>query len=205
LGGPEVLPGPEDPGADYSASPPPSQRIYDPTCRWWTRNFVNFLYRTLTEDWGFIQGGGGDETLQMWKRLFRILELTRRAQRDILDLSQRGIAGRIMANKLIWDLCHDWAFNPLNENLSLLCSDGVARACRRIEMPPALDPEGPNERLQWTSEAGWATYQVPEDHLRFSPNAVPRGCWTVVTGPAGEPLAPPECWGPWSWPDDGYQ
>ena len=171
--------------------PPPTERLDHPAFQPWRHRYLRFLHKTLTDDWGYIQGGGGTETLEKWIRVFEVLELGRQAQRDILDLAQQALAGRIMANAIMWHLCADMAVLPLYGDLSRWCSERAMRARMRIEMPPRE-----NEGIHWTWSAGWGSYRVPEDCLRFSPLCVPRFGWTVVMGPGDAPLEPPECWGP---------
>ena len=165
------------------------RHLEHPNFEWFETQHLRFLHKTLTEDWWRIQGGAGIESLELWLQIFRVLELDRKSQRDLLLLAQSGLVGRTMANKTLWELCSHWALDPTYEDLSHKCTSLVGWARRTFDRPPRG-----HEDLEWWT---WSAYDEPRLHARFSPMNVPRDAERrLVMGPGGLPLAPPDCWGP---------
>ena len=149
--------------------------------------YLQFIKQCLTVNWALIQGGVGPEALELWYLIFLTLELDRKAQVDLMILAHSGEAGRSEANELLWTLLSIWALRPEYEDLSHKCSSLVSRARRWLDRPPR-----DHQDRQWWR---WEKYWVPR-HPQWSPRAVPQGAYTLLSGPRGEVLAPPACWGP---------
>ena len=101
-------------------------------------------------------------------------------------LAHEGLAGRSEANEILWELLSVWALRPEYEDLSHKATHLVSQARRKIERPP----EEHWDRGRWR----WSHYYEPR-HPQWSPKAVPKH-YTVLKGPGGVPLPPPQCWGP---------
>ena len=150
----------------------------------------------MTTHWAVLQGGTDVRTLEFWLKIFLALELDRKAQRDLLLLAHSGICGRAEANEVLWKTLAIWALRPEYEDLSHRVSHMVGEARMWLDRPPS----GNEDLRTWR----WANYSRPR-HEHFSPLAVPPA-FTVLTGPGGEPLPPPRCWGPLPAPQEpGWQ
>ena len=153
--------------------------------RWFEHKFLCWVHEVLTYHWGSVQGGRNAHTAHLWQQIFHTLELDRKAQGDLMLLAHEGEVGRSEANEILWDLLSRWALRPEYEDLSHKTTHLVSQARRRIERPP----EEHWDRGRWR----WNQYYEPR-HPQWSPKAVPRN-YTVLKGPGGVPLAPPQCWG----------
>jgi len=148
--------------------------------------YLELIYQCLTVNWGLIQGGSDMRALQLWLEIFWTLEVDRKAQVDLMLLAHSGEAGRAEANEILWTLLSIWALKPTYQDLSHKLSGLVGKARKNIDRPPKNHKD-----LQWWN---WKCYYEPR-HPQWSPRAVPRD-YTVLKGPGGVPLAPPDCWGP---------
>ena len=149
---------------------------------WW---YLVFIRECLTTYWGIIQRGSGAQALERWNLIFLVLELDRKAQLDLMLLAHTGLAGRAEANEILWDLLSIWALKDDYLDLSHKVTSMVGRARRNLDRPPRNHPD----REWWT----WTCYWEPR-RPSWSPRAVPDH-YEVITGPNGEPLAPPACFG----------
>ena len=162
------------------------KNAHDPHFRFFEHQFLSWVRRALTHYWGLTQGGRDAEALRRWSQIFLRLELDKKAQQDIMLLAHLGEAGRAEANEVLWKLLSHWALIPEYRDLSNKASALVREAREHLDRPPADHPA----RGQWT----WERYWIPR-HRHFSPSDVPKR-HTIRTGPYGEPLPPPHCWGP---------
>ena len=140
----------------------------------------------LTLDWPRLQQGTSKEAMEMWMFIFWRLELDRKAQLDMLLLAQLSEAGRTEANEILWSLLSIWALKPDYEDLSSKVSNLVKYARRNLDRPPSWH----DDRAWWR----WRNYWEPQNR-QFGPRAVPAR-YTILAGPNGVPLPPPQCWGP---------
>ncbi len=158
-----------------------------PQFPWFEWHYLHFIKKCLTTDWKQIQGGSGDETMQIIIEIFNVLELNTKARMDFTLLMHTGPVGRTLANKLMWTLLSDWALDDRYLDLSSNVSWECYKARRTFERP-----EWRGEDLRrWTWEH--------LDHCKnadwhWHPAAVPGEFYQVVLGPQGEPLPPPRCW-----------
>ena len=162
----------------------------DPAALYFEFWYLKTLNWFLTEKWALLQGGRNQEALELWIMMARALELDNKARRDLLLLAQSGLVGRTQANKLIWNLMAGPALEEKYLDLSNLVSNQVGRARKEFGRPP----RGHHDLAGWD----WSFYAYPQkkDH-KFAPTAVPK--YPVIhTGPGGQPLPPPDCWGPGS-------
>ena len=100
-------------------------------------------------------------------------------------LAQLSRAGRAESNEILWCLLTDWALRPEYEDLSNKVTHVVYQARQRLDRPP----ERHFDRGTWS----WEKYYEPRKP-QWDPWAPPPA-YTLRTGPGGEPLPPPLCWG----------
>ena len=151
-------------------------------------HYLKFLKECLTTKWHTIQFGVGDEALNLWYLIFKVLELDPKAQLDVMLLAQSGHIGRGHANKVMWHLMSIWALDDTYEDLSHKVSNAVGWARREFDRPPAGHKD-----LEWWS---WKAYDEPlKKMVPWCPKNTPKGGWDLKTGPDGEPFPPPWCWG----------
>ena len=164
------------------------KHLQDPAFEYWEWQYLQQIHRCLTEKWWILQSGVDKEALDEWLRVMRILELDPKARRDLFLLLQAGVVGRAHANKLLWNLLTGPALDPKYEDLSNPVTHLVYKARRDFDRPPRQHGD-----LGWW---GWTCYEtLYKKDLRWHPQATPRVPWTVHTGPANEPLPPPEGFG----------
>ena len=161
------------------------KHIQDPSFEYFEWHYLSFIKKCLTDYWWILQGKSDDEALSLWYLIFRILELDRKAQIDMLLLAHSGLVGRTVANEILWNLLSKWALDPRYEDLSHKVSSEINWARRRFDRPPRN-----HQDLWWWS---WRCYEVP-DRNQWSPLQVPRVPWSLRKGDDGRPLPPPECW-----------
>ena len=151
---------------------------------------LQFLHTCLTSNWWKLQGGVGQETLEILLNIFRVLELDRKAQQDFMLLFQSGLVGRTQANKVLWDLLSKWSLELPYEDLSHKVTNAVGFARRSFDRPPRAHPD----LVWWT----WNRLRTPVENEHFSPLRVPRQVQRcrILMGPGGMPMPPPHCWGP---------
>ena len=147
---------------------------------------LQFIHMNLTTLWPRLQGGTSQEDLELWQRIFVVLEFDRKAQIDLMLLVHSGECGRAEANEILWTILSVWALKPDYQDLSNKVSPLVRDARRAFDRPPRKH----EDYWKWHWALGWQPR-----HPHWSPLAVPRDA-TLHTGPAGLPLAPPACWGP---------
>ena len=160
-----------------------------PGWTYWEHYYLKFLHKSLTTNWRLIMYGADARAERLWWEIFQVLELDRKSQLDLLMLAQSGQVGRAYANKILWDLLSDWALEGEYRDLSNKVSSDVGWARRNFDRPPRTSWD-----LEWWA---WAAYQVPrEGMVPWDPTSLPPQRWDLRLGPGGEPLPPPECWGP---------
>ena len=140
-----------------------------------------------------LQAGSDRNTELLWREVMEVLELDRKARRDLYLLAQSGKVGRCHANKLLWDLLSGPALDPRYPDMSNWTSKEVLRHRKMFDRPPRCHED--MKYFYWAQLDD--VFQTP---LRpFLVSEVPvGGNWTLVmgTGPAaGRPLPPPHCWG----------
>ena len=117
-----------------------------------------------------------------------LLELDDQSKKDLVLLAQHGASGRAAANRSMWDLVSRWGLGKDYEDLSHKTTPLVNEARKNLDRPP----KDHKDRSWWS----WSAYGSL-DNSPFSPTQVPAaGSWRLRTGASGEPLPPPECWGP---------
>ena len=151
------------------------------------------IHKYLTTQWYLLQGGFDAESAALWREVMEVLELDRKARRDLFLLAQAGVPGRTFANKLLWDLLSGPALDPRYPEMSNLVSSQVMEYRRMFDRPPR---EHADLKHFWWSRLDdvYLAYLKP-----FKPKAVPNGPWTLLMGHGrdlGKPLPPPYCWGP---------
>ena len=164
------------------------KHLEDPAFPYWEWQYLQQIHRFLTDKWWILQSGVDKQALDEWLRVMRVLELDPKARRDLFLLLQAGVVGRAHANKLLWHLLTGPAVDPDYVDLSNLVTHLVYRARRTFDRPPRQHGD-----LGWWS---WSCYEtLYRKDLKWHPQAVPRGPWTITTGPANEPLPPPAGFG----------
>ena len=162
--------------------------LNDPAWPWWEHYYLKFLHKALTTDWHEIQFGVNQRAIELWWMIMKVLELDKKSQLDLLILAQSGPVGRSWANRIMWNLMSDWALEGTYRDLSNKVSNEVNWARRNMDRPPRGHKD-----LQWWR---WSYYKEPvRKQATWSPLAVPPRAWDLATGPGGEPLPPPHCWG----------
>jgi hypothetical protein len=68
--------------------------LEDPYLPNWEQMHLRFLHKHHTVDWHLLQGGVGDESLNKWLMIMRVLEFDRKAMVDLVLLAQSGLVGR---------------------------------------------------------------------------------------------------------------
>jgi hypothetical protein len=164
----------------------------DPLTPYFEWQFLKVVHAYLTTRWGILQGGHSTRALHDWLECLTHLELDLKAHRDLLLLAQAGVVGRTHANRILWKTLTVAATDRSYGDLSRMVTHLVYAARRTFDRPP----RGHEDMSRWTwSYYEWCSYADAE----WSPEAVPRvpvgQQRTLKTGPGGEPLPPPGCWG----------
>ena len=164
------------------------KRTQDPHFEFFEWHYKQTLHRLLVWDWKLLQSGYDDRACRKWVQCMKVLELDRKATRDMFLLAISGIKGRALANKLLFELLINHATKPEYEDLSNLVSSRVHNARQWIDRPPRT-----HEDMQWwdwhqhellvRSDRPWQASQVPAQAQ--IPN---------IVGSRGEILEPPQCW-----------
>ena len=146
------------------------------------------LLKLMTTHWWKLQGKCDQEALKLWIQALQIIELDKKACRDLFLLAQSGLIGRTFANQILWRLLTESAGDE-HVVLSNLCSALVGKARLRFDRPP----RGNGDLHKWWWSHYWL---IPQDMKKWSPEAVSalKPGWNIKTGPGGMPLPPPECW-----------
>ena len=159
-----------------------------PAFEYFEYHYLQIIHKTLTEHWATIQFGLDIEALNLWKEIFKFLELDAKSRRDLLLLAQSGEVGRAHANKIMWKLLSEWALEDEYRGLSNKVTSEVRWARSTFDRPPA----GHHDLRWWR----WSYLETLNWNLWFfGPRAKPEGRWDVHTGEGGAPLPPPQCWG----------
>ena len=166
------------------------KHMEDPKFPYFEWVYKNLIHKFLVQDWYMIQAGYKDEdALNLWHQIFKILELDRKARRDLLLLAQAGVVGRTHANHILWMLMTGPALDPVYPDMNNLTTNLVYKFRRDFDRPPRQHLD-----LKWW---WWTCLEFPyKKDLRWSPMETPQGYWELHTGPGLLPLPPPECWGP---------
>ena len=162
-----------------------------PGALWLEWKYLQTIHWILTKRWWIVQGGVDDQALEEWMAIMNLLELDKKARRDLFLLAQSGHVGRIIANKTMWEILTGPAIWPPYWDMSHKVSSMVLSARRTFDRPPRDHAD-----LKWWD---WSYYKTVRslDH-RWAPESVPRGprgSWWMVEGEDGTPLEPPYCWG----------
>jgi hypothetical protein len=160
----------------------------DPAFPYFEYMYLKTIHYFLTQRWWILQGGVDEVALKEWILVLKILEVDKKARRDLFLLAQSGQVGRTHANKILWQVLSGPALDPLYVDLSNLVTHEVFKARRQFDRPPRQHRD-----LQWW---WWTCYETPNKwDLKWSPGEVPSGPWYRREGDGGQPLPPPECWG----------
>ena len=159
-----------------------------PEALWFEWKYLQTIHWILTKRWWIVQGGVDERALDEWLAIMNLLELDKRARRDLFLLAQSGHVGRIYANKLLWEFLTTLAIEPPYYDMSHKVVSRVRQVRQLFDRPPR-----DNKDLSWWT---WEHYKsvASMDH-RWAPEAVPRGAYYLQTGDDGTPLEPPYCWG----------
>ena len=158
----------------------------DPHFRYFEIQYLQWIYKVLTDDWALVQEGASMEATNKWVEVFMGLELDQVAQMDMALLAQQSTSGRALANQILWEGLTTVALSRDYEDLSSWFTSRCNEYRKRLDRPP----KNHRDRGSWN----WERYSS-ENHNRFSPMVVPREQhrWASV-GTNGEPLMPPRCW-----------
>ena len=160
--------------------------LKDPYFEWFEWHHKKAVHKALTDHWVLIQGGSDHEASRYIWEVFQLLELDRKAIRDLMLLAHCGVVGRTAFNEIMWALLSEHGLQTEYRDLSRKASSMVQWKRRAFDRPPGNS----SDRLIW----GWEFLKDPE-HEDWSPTGVPQGSWALNRGPRGRPLPPPECWG----------
>ena len=157
--------------------------------------FAKWLHRKrsitfLTIDWPLIQAGTGPLARKKWLEVLEFLELDDVIIKNIFLCIHQGIAGRTLANHLIWQALSKWS-NSWHKDISNLMSVHLERDRQHFDKPTTRGRDAPH----WS----WTRVITPPQYIEnFSPKKVPG--WPnnvcMVIDPLGQPLPPPTCWAP---------
>ena len=95
------------------------KRARDPNFQYWLWFYKSTLKRFLVWHWRDMQKYSDPATTAKWVEAMQIMELDRKAQRDMILLAYTGHKGRTLANKLMFHLLSYKAVgDPDFQNLS---------------------------------------------------------------------------------------
>ena len=167
------------------------QKMKDPAFRYYEWQFLMSIKRILVWEWLAMQCGYDHKALQKWIFTFRILELDRKAQRDLMLLAHSGKVGRTKANRILHETLYDKALSEKYWDLSHCVTSSVLWARKCMDRPPRM------HKHLWEPGWEWIHYLhcFPSD-LPFAPDSVPDDAHLPIhQDPATRvPLAPPNCW-----------
>ena len=159
-----------------------------PEAQWYEWKYLQTIHWILTKRWWIVQGGVDQLALDEWMAIMNLLELDKKARRDLFLLAQSGRVGRVYANKLMWEILTTMAIEPPYLDMSHKVTTRV-KAMRHLFDRPPRD----HRDLAWWD---WSYYMsVAKQDQRWAPEEVPRGNYYMKTAPDGTPLEPPACWG----------
>ena len=107
-----------------------------PGCRYFEWQYRKVIHGYLTDKWYLLQAGYDPDTEDLWREVMEVLELDRKARRDLFLLAQAGVPGRTYANKLLWDLLSGPALDPRYPDMSNMTSAKVMDARKMFDRPP---------------------------------------------------------------------
>ena len=167
----------------------------DPCFNYFELQYLQWIYKLLTEDWALVQRGTDLEATSKWVEIFLGLELDQVAQMDMMLLAQQSASGRALANEILWLGLTTVALERTYEDLSPWFTRRCHESRKHLDRPPRTH----RDRGTWS----WANYSS-EDHSPFSPLEVPHpdDRWST-TGDGGAPLMPPRCWQRPAWAPSG--
>ena len=187
---------PAGPGAAPAAYQPPTKKLRTlgllkhlgtPYFSWFEMQYLYQVQQLLTTEWWCLQSCSDERALRLWISAMRLMELDRKAARDLFLLAHSGLVGRTQANKVLWTLLSGPAISTDYEDLSALATHLVYQARKTFDRPPREHGD-----LRWWS---WECYSTPRrQDLKWGPNQVPAQHWMVQTGRGGMPLPPPWRW-----------
>ena len=160
-----------------------------PGHEWMEWKYLQTIHWILTKRWYIVQGGMGKEGLAEWMAIMNLLEMDKKARRELFLLLQSGYVGRVLANKLMWEILTTLAIEPPYYDISCKVTQLVNRMREQhLDRPPR-----DHKDLKWWD---WHYYLgVRKIDERWAPENVPQGTWFMVVGEDGTPLEPPYCWG----------
>ena len=163
----------------------------DPAWIFYEWQFLKQVKRILMWEWLFMQKGTDEAALAMWIYAMRILEIDRKAQRELMLLAHSGLVGRTKANRILHQCLYEKGLDARYEDLSPYVSSAVAWARKSMDRPPRM------HRQLWEPDWSWSYYQTcfPSD-LAFAPDSVPEDAVApnLCDPETGVPLPPPRCW-----------
>ena len=166
-----------------------------PGWEWLEQRYLKTVYHILTEKWWLLQSGHDLEALREWVKVTRLLEMDRKAVKELFLLLQSGEVGRAHGNKLMWTFLTGPAIEPPYCSCNHWFSSKVREVREEFDRPPRGSRDL-WERLNDGEGWWWNLYkEVQEDEAPFSPRAVPTGKWALRKGHNDEPLKPPACYG----------
>ena len=113
------------------------KRANDPNLAYWTWQYKCALKRILVWQWRDMQQYYDAHTTLKWVHAMQLMELDRKAQRDLILLAYSGHKGRTLANKLMFQLLSYKALSdPDYENLSSWVSHEINLLRRTMDRPP---------------------------------------------------------------------
>ena len=165
----------------------------DPAWKYFEWQYQRLIHSYLTDKWYILQSGSDPNTELLWREVMEVLELDKKARRDLFLLAQSGRVGRCHANKLLWDLLSGPALDPRHTDMSNWTSKQVHKVRKIFDRPPRNHED--LKHFYWDRLDN--VYETPLKP--FLATAVPAGgTWVLAmgTGPdGGRPLPPPDCWG----------
>ena len=184
----EPAPGEPDRGPAYV---PPIHRLttlgwlkhlQDPKFEYFEWQYLNCIRKLLTTKWFLVQGGNNGESLDLWQDIMALLELDKKACRDLLLLAQDGKVGRAYANKILWEIMSGPALDDRYIDLSNLVTHLIYKARRNFDRPPR---EHGDLRWWW-----WTCYSnLWRKEEKRDPEAVPKHRWGLLMDPGGMPAS----------------
>lgn len=148
--------------------------------------FRKRLWDLATTYWPKVQGGTDEEALEVWKDIWKVLELDADSWMEMMLLVHQGPVGRSEANMILWEVLTKWACSREYKNLSRKVSSLIGASRKAIDRPP--DNHRDIEGWSWRK----ALISRYPEYLAGAVPADPR----VITGPGGVPRAPPGCFVP---------
>ena len=115
------------------------------------------VLKLMTTHWWKLQGRCDQEALRLWIQALQIIELDKKACRDLFLLAQSGLIGRTFANQILWTLLTESAGDK-HLVLSNLCTSMCAKARLRFDRPP-MGEWGPEELVVVPLLAGPAGHE----------------------------------------------